>query len=226
MISVSVAVPFRPGCPWRERAFAWVREKYAAMHPSWELVVGESPDGPFSRAAAILDAARKSSGDVIVVADADVWCDPADSVPDAVESGWSIPHMLIHRLSEQASIEYMGGYPLAGLQLDQSNKQDRRPYRGHETGTLVAVRRDVLFDVPPDRRFVGWGQEDDAWALALRTLVGPPARRRDDLVHLWHPPQERLSRKVGSADGLALFRRYQFANRHPERMRALLEEAS
>lgn len=224
-MTISVVVPWRAGCPWRERSFRWVRERYAAVHPAWELVVGESPDGPFSRAAAILDGARKAAGDLMVVADADVWSDPEPVLDAAAEVGWAIPHDLIHRLSEESSQLFMGGFDWRGLPLDRSNAQDSRPYRGHETGTLVVVRRDVLFDVPPDRRFVGWGQEDDAWSAALNCLVGPAHRGFDDLVHLWHPPQERLSRRVGNSDNRHLWDRYRRARRSPQRMRALLEEA-
>lgn len=225
-MTVSVVIPWRAGCEWRERSFEWARARYAELHPVWELVVGASPDGPFSRAAAILDGARQSSGDLIVVADADVWCDPAPSIDLAAERGWAIPHDLIHRLSDESTRLFMGGFDWRGLELDKSNKQDSRPYRGHETGTLVVLRRDVLFDVPPDSRFVGWGQEDDAWAAALNCLVGPAERGTDDLVHLWHPPQERLSRVIGNPQGRDLWRRYHLARRDPDRMRALIEEAA
>ena len=225
-MTVSVVFPWRPGCLWRERSFNWVRDRYAATHPSWEVVIGESPQGLFSRSAAILDGARRASGDVLVVADADVWCDPADAVERVTETGWSVPHTLIHRLSEESSDLFMGGFPLDELELDQSNRQDRKPYRGNETGTLVVLAREVLFDVPPDPRFVGWGQEDNAWGAALNTLVGKSVRLGADLVHLWHPPQERQTRVVGNPEGQALWRRYQKAARRPEAMRALLAEAA
>jgi hypothetical protein len=225
-MTVSVVFPWRAGCLWREASYRWVAERYATLFPDWELVEGTSPDGPFSRAAAILDGARKSSGDLIVVADADVWCDPTAAVDAAAESGWAIPHKMIHRLSEESSALFMAGAPLEGLGLDQSNRQDSKPYRGHECGTLVVLQRELLFDVPPDPRFIGWGQEDDAWSLALRTLAFPPVRFDADLVHLWHPAQPRISRIVGTPEGKALHFRYQRARNKPQRMRALIEEAA
>lgn len=222
-MSVSVVVPWRSGCQHRERAWHWVQARYAAVHPSWEVVTGSSPDGPFNRSAAILDGTRRSSGEVIVVADGDVWCDPAPAV--AHLTTWAIPHLMVHRLSPESTDRVLAGENWRGLPLSSDNAQDSRPYKGFETGTLVVVRRDVLLDVPPDVRFVGWGQEDQAWSMALRSLVGPPWRGEDDLVHLWHPPQPRLTRVVGNAQSKDLLRRYRNARRSPSLMRAVVEEA-
>jgi len=222
-MNVSVLVPWRPGCPHRAAAWEWVQERTAAT--GWELVTGTCADGPFNRSEAILDAAGRASGDVLVVADSDIWCDGIPAALEQVdEHGWAIPHELIHRLSATATLEVLAGADWRHLPLSTDNPQDRRPYRGHETGTLVVLRADVLRDVPPDRRFVGWGQEDDAWSLALRLLVGPPWRGTADLVHLWHPAQPRLSRAVGSLEGKQLLARYRAA-RTPSLMTRLLEEA-
>ena len=76
-----------------------------------------------------------------------------------------------------------------------------------------------------DKRFIGWGQEDVAFALALHTLAGPAWLGDSDLIHLWHPPQARLTRRKGSVESWALFRRYQSAKRDPLKMRELLKEA-
>lgn len=222
-MTVSVLVPWRPGCPHRERAWAWVRHRYESSYPDWEIVTSSGPAGPFSRSAAILDAASRARGDVLVVADADVWCDPAAAVDAASSSPWAIPHRLIHRLSADSTERLIGGADWRGLPLSTDNAQDRKPYRGHQAATLLVLRRDVLEEAPPDPRFVGWGQEDDAWAGALNTLVGAPWRGYADLVHLWHPPQARHSRTVGNQAGVVLWRRYRNA-RTPELMRHLIEE--
>lgn len=223
-MKVSVVVPWRPGCPWREKAWGWVQARYADAHPSWEIVTGECADGPFNRSEAILNAARDASGGVLVVADADVWCDPQEAVERVGEHGWAIPHRLVYRLAESSTLRVFGGTDWRGQQLSDDNRQDSRPYKGHETGTLVILRRDVLEEVPPDRRFVGWGQEDAAWGHALRCLIGPPWRGDADLVHLWHPPQERQSRIVGNPDSQQLARRYAKARRNPAAMRDLIQE--
>jgi len=220
-MTVSVLVPFRAGCPWREEAWEWVRPHFAP----YEVVVGSCADGPFNRSEAILDAASRAAGDIFVVSDADVWCDPTEAIEQADRLGWAVPHNLIHRLSPESTSKVLAGADWRGLPLSSDNHQDRKPYRGNETGTLVVIRRDVLFDVPPDLRFVGWGQEDNAWGAALRTLVGKPWRGTDDLVHLYHPAQPRQSRVVGNPDSLNLWRRYRSARRSPALMRSLVDES-
>lgn len=224
-MTVSVLVPWRAGCEHRERAWAWVQARYTAEHPDWELVEGHSPDGPFSRSAGIIDAARRATGDLLVVADSDVWCDDiAPTLYAATVSGWAVPHRLVHRLSPLSSELVLDGADWRGLPLSTDNPQDARPYRGHATGTLVVLRTDVLATVPPDARFAGWGQEDDAWSCALHVLVGKPWRGTADLFHLWHPAQERRSRRVGNDANFALYRRYRAA-RTTTAMRALVDES-
>lgn len=224
-MNVSVLVPFTPGCPHRDAAWAWVREQYEAEFPAWEIVIGDgaTPDG-YSRSRGIIDAARHSTGDVLVVADADVWCHPGLAILAAVQCGWAIPHTLIHRLRRTSTELVLEGAPWRGLPLSDESLQDSKPYKGNATGTLVVLRRDVFFDVPPDPRFVGWGQEDDAWGSALRCLVGQAWRGSDDLVHLWHPPQPRMNRATGNKAGKALATRYRHARKDPEAMRALIAE--
>lgn len=223
--SVAVVIPWSDGCPQRERALAWVRGRYGQHHPDWPVILGRSSPGPFNRSEAILEGVRHTEAEIIVAADGDVWCDGlADAVAATAAAGWAVPHGLIHRLSETSTDAVLAGADWRLLPLSKDNAQDRRPYRGHEAGTLLVLRRDVLTTAPPDRRFVGWGHEDDAWAMALRTLVGPPWRGDADLVHLWHPPQARQSRRIGNPESLALVRRYEAARNRPDRMRSLIEE--
>lgn len=226
-MKVSLLVPYTPGCPHREAAHEWVLDRYDSAFPAWQVVHGDgaTPDG-YSRTQAILRAAQQADGDVFVITDADVWCHPGLAVLHAAESGWAIPHTLIHRLSPESTQQVLAGADWRGLPLSTDNPQDSKPYRGNETGTLVVIRRDVFWLAPPDPRFVGWGQEDDAWQLALRCLAGRAWRGTDDLVHLWHPPQPRQNRVVGNNANRALLARYRAARRDPARMRALLEEAT
>jgi hypothetical protein len=69
------------------------------------------------------------------------------------------------------------------------------------------------------------GQEDASWGFALRCLVGPPAQGDGDLVHLFHPPAERMTRKHGSNESWRLFHRYRLALHEPDLMRTLVKEA-
>ena len=225
-MSVGLLIPWRGGCEHREKALEWVLDRYLEVLPDAEVTFGSCADGPFNRSQATLVAASWNSADVFVVTDGDVFCDPTLAIGNLGASGWAVPHKLIHRLSQESTEKVLAGADWRDLPLSTDNPQDRRPYKGNETGTLYVIRRELLFDVPPDVRFVGWGQEDQAHRYALRTLAGKPWRGTDDLVHLWHPPQERQNRRVGNPTSLALLGRYRKADRRPEPMRALIEEAN
>lgn len=225
-MSVAVLVPFGGDCPHRYLAWGWLRARFAERHPDWQLVLGTTDVEGFSRTQAILDALRRTDADTLVVSDADVWSDGLEKAVERVaEHGWAIPHGLIHRLSSESTRQVLDGADWRGLPLSTDNSQDSKPYKGHETDTLCVFTREAIEAVPPDPRFVGWGQEGDAWACALHALIGKPWRGTADLVHLWHPPQPRQSRVIGNPESLALLRRYKNA-RTADLMCALLAEVN
>lgn len=212
---VTVVVPWRPGCPHRAAAWEYVRPRWA-VH---ELVTADAP-GDFNRAPAIVAGAQQAHGQVLVIVDADVFLeDNANEALAAVRDGapWAVPHGLVHRLDETTTSRLLSGDRNVPVTYDQ------KPYRGHPAGGIVVIHRDVLEQVPPDRRFAGWGQEDDAWAAALLTLAGPPWRGDAALWHLWHPHPVRRTRRVGNRAGEQLFRQYKAARGNPSRMRQLVD---
>lgn len=221
---IDVLIPWRAGCPHREAALEWVTARYERL--GWNVQLGScNPDLPFNRAEAILDAADRTTGDVLVIADGDVWAETiADAAATATDHGWVVPHKMLRRLSPESTTRALGGEAWWTLPLSKDNPRDRRPYPASPTGAIVVLARDVIDEVPPDVRFVGWGQEDEAWADALTTLTGPGRRGRGDAVHLWHPPQERKNRTIGSDAGRELRDRYRKARKDPAVMRALVEE--
>jgi hypothetical protein len=214
---VEVILPWRPGCEHRELALAWVAPRYP-----WPVTVATAPPGEWCKAAAVAPAAEASTADVLVIADADVWCDGTADAVEAVIDGhpWAMPHTLVHRLTPGAT-----AVMLAGREPDPAYRVEERPYRGVMGGGIVVLPRETYLHCPLDPRFTGWGQEDASWATALTTLAGDRWRGTSDLIHLWHPPQPRLTRKIGSADGETLHRRYELALNDPARMSLLVEEA-
>ena len=223
-MTTAVLVPFRGGEPHRDRNWSWVRSRYEQS--GFDVIVGTTDAEGFSRTQGILNAREQSDAEVFIVADADVWTDPAallGGVSQARASGWAVPNRLLHRLSEESTWRVLAGEDWHGLPLSTDNDHDSKPYCVNPGGTLLVVTADAFDTAPPDPRFVGWGQEDDAWATALRRLVGPEWRGSADIVHLWHPAESRRSREVGSVDNVALRRRY-FIARSQEAMRSLVEE--
>jgi len=231
-VTVQVVVPFRGGCPHRERAWHFVRERYASIHPDWDVVEAPAPEGPWSKGAAVKPAVRGCDAEIVIQADADVWSDGLERAVYAVICGqaeWAVPHRMVHRLSEvgtEAVLEGKDWRELAdGPHLHGDRFYAQRPYEGLWGGGIVVARRSVMLDCPIDSRFQTWGQEDEAWALALQCLYGKGWRGKADLVHLFHPPAERENRRYGSKAGRALHGRYRKARRDPEQTRALIAEA-
>lgn len=219
---VHVVIPYRDGCPYREAARGWVLGRWAALGLSIRL--GLHTAGPWCKASAIRNGIRDTTADVLVIADADVWCDGIAEAIELVEAGapWVIPHDRLHRLSQSATAAVLAGKrPHERMPLAEGT----RPYSGRPGGGLVVIRREVYDDCPLDPRFKGWGQEDEAWALALTCLHGRPVRLGHRLWHLWHPPQERQNRGIGNEQSFALYKRYSRAARNPDAMRALIREA-
>ena len=216
-MNVEVVVPWRAGCPHREAAWGWVARQWHDTFPAWRLTVAQAPEGEWCKAEAVGPAVERSGADVIVVADADVW---APGVGAAVErcATWAVPHTAVRRLTREATAAVFAG------EAPDDQPTEERPYTGVAGGGVVVLRRDVATAVPLDRRFRGWGGEDLAWGYALRTLAGNPWRSSGPLHHLWHPPQPRLDRIVGSVGSESLRRRYLRSRRSRARMRALVEE--
>jgi hypothetical protein len=217
---VEVIIPWAGGCPHRERALHWVLARYAAEHPDWRATVATAPDGPWSKARAAMPAIERSSADIVVVADADCWTSGLPAAVRTVQDGapWAIPHRMVNRLTQDATSVVLAGGSWEELPLAE------RAYQGLEGGGFVVAHRDTLRAVPLDPRFVGWGQEDTSWAVALNTLLGPAWRGDAPLLHLWHPPQPRMTRRRGNAAGWRLYRRYLDARADPAAMLALIEE--
>lgn len=215
---VVVIVPWRPGCPYREAAWDWIRLKYEAL--DLEVIMAECPPGPWVKANAVMPAIAATHAEIVVIADADAWCDGLEDAIDEVRRGapWAVPHRRVKRLNARSTARVLAGEPPDRLQLEEPS------YLGCPAGGLLVLPTKTALDIPLDPRFVGWGAEDRAWGWALTLLAGHPWRGRINLTHLWHPPQDRVDRNHGSPDSEALRRRYIAAEHRPDEMRALIEE--
>lgn len=210
--------------PWAptdgDRIAAW---NFLRPRWPWPVIEGAPTGAAWCKAEAVADALSRTDAEILIITDADVWCDGTADALMAVADGaaWAVPHGKVHRLTLEATSTVLAtGTFTPGADCAE------KPYTGHAGGGIVVLHRTVYESCPLDPRYVGWGQEDDAWALALRCLHGPPWRGDAPLWHFWHQPQPRQTRRTGSPESVALYRRYQKARRQPERMRALLEEVA
>lgn len=210
-MTVGVIAPWGGDCPHRRAAWEWVQGWYAQNHPDWEVVQGVCTSDRWCKAEAVADGLTKTSADILVIADADVVADDVGTTVRQIQKGikrWAIPHLRVHRLSESATVRI-----LAGERPNQVAKTlddyDQPPYRGMSGGGAVVLPREIYMDVPLDPAFVGWGQEDQSWAIALKAVHGNPWRSANGpLWHLWHPPQKRMSREKGSQESWNRYRAY------------------
>lgn len=191
--------------------------------PHWRIVLGVI-EGEWRKGVAVTAALWEARGSVVVMADADIWSPGVLEAVEMIHRGhrWVVPQRLIFRLNEAATARV-----LAGAEPDRCATKDdvaERPYIGWMGGGCLALAADAAHAVPIDSRFAGWGCEDEAWAVALKTLEGHPRRISQPLWHLWHPPQDRPTRSTGSEASEALLARYHAAHRDPRSMAELVEE--
>lgn len=203
--TISVLIPYGGHDPDRTTALKRVIGHYLDF--GWEVCIGVTHTDPWCKAEAIDKALRQATGDLLVIADADCISRTTPASVNAVAAGapWASPHDRVRRLG-----------------ADGHTCEKHPAVRG---GGIVALHRDTYSAVPLDPRFTGWGHEDLSWALALDCLAGPGQRGEDELVHYWHPPQRRDTRRIGSHHSRMLERRYWQARNNSDAMRTLIEEA-
>lgn len=209
---------------WRTRNWHIVFNRLNDAWPLADVRVGEC-DGPWCKATAINDAFARTDADVLVIHDADVFVS-RNALADALmvvgsgEAPWAMPHGMVYRLDATGTrYFYDHGTP-------KERHLARSPYRAVPGGGLIVVSRDVYLDVGGfDPRFVGWGGEDEAFGLALKTLHGDGWHASGErLWHLWHDPAAPGARRP-FGDNAALLARYREATT-PEAMRTLISERS
>lgn len=223
-MTVVVVVPFATDDPDRLAAWEYLEGRYHSEHPEWRIVTGTC-DGPWSKARAVDDAIGQTDADLLIITDADVWCEQTAEFVAKIEAEvWEFasPHRRIVRLN-QASTErvYREGFP---ENMPNPRELTERVYDGMLGGGIVILPRALYEQCPLDPRFEGWGGEDESWGRALMTLTKKRAQGRNVLWHLYHQPQERVNRKIGNPANDQLKERYRLAAGDPARTLALIEE--
>lgn len=215
-MTVSVLIPAGGSCPHRAAALDWVAGWWAAMFPMFEVVVESDDTVPYNKAAVANRARGRASGDVLILADGDVFLDPqlvVDAVRLARGGEWGWPWNRCPRLDQPSTARILTqapGEPTRGV---------AERVTGPAAGGLVVVPARLWDRVRGmDERFEGWGGEDNALALTLAKVHGEGFRLDGALQHLWHP------RTPGglSDTNRGLYERYRAATRHT--IRTLISE--
>lgn len=194
-LTVSILVPFRSeeNDDTRDRLWEWVEKRWRWMAPDAEIVVGMDSGVPFSKTTAVNDAFLKSTGDILIVADADSWMEPdrLQKTISAVEQRQRliVPWNKIYRIDKYGTEQLLKMDPTTeNLGLDQLSVERGSP-EPITAGTIFAITRRGFETVQAmDPRFRGWGYEDIAFRRACDVLIG-----RTTYLHLgaayslWHP---------------------------------------
>jgi Glycosyl transferase family 2 len=205
---VSIIIPFEPRGGVREENYRWLLKFYSRHLPCAQIVTSGWPDQPFNKSAAINQGFAMSTGDVIVILDADALMNP-DDLLDAVaevrlarDEGrhlWVMPYRRLYRLVEwrcRYILDYFDPKHIAWRDLDLGDRPlyfeyDNHEYisHGHPFGAMVQVVPCEAFLAVGgwDVRFAGWGGEDVSQARALDTLYGHHRALDHPVYHLWHP---------------------------------------
>jgi hypothetical protein len=239
-VRVSILVPLRPergpiGTA-RRANWKWIKRRWKAHFPEAEIVMG-TDDGtnPFSKTSAINDAYSRSTGDMLVLADADSWVDLPQLVTGlhyAEKLGvLVVPWTSAHRLSEGDSQALLASDPAEPSPVTAQMRRQADAYRPSPStaAMLVIVTRDGFERVGGmDARFAGWGGEDVAFALACDTLLGRKHIMPGEGFALHHERPRKKGLRVWQADpghhNAELGDRYWAARGHPQVMLSLCAE--
>jgi len=233
MARVSVIFPCLPDGQWRDQVFEWITRRYETLWPEFELCIGSNDDDPFSRSKAKNEAYRKATGEIIIINDADTFCNRQflELALEQVVSGqspWVLPYRTYYNLAQgftERVIERPPTIELSERELEFDFRVDeqRHPPDGSVAGVLVMPRE--AFDAVDgyDENFRGWGYEDDAFACALDTLWGYHDRISSGFcTHLWHPPApDGDFKNPHMFSNRKLWEDYRLAANNPDRMRQI-----
>lgn len=244
---ISLLIPFSSNDPIRKHNFEWVLQYWKNELPDAEIVIGRSSSKIFCKGEALNHAARKSTGKVLVIIDADAYISGdiidrcADRILEDLDNHlWYVPYRRLYRLTEEATEAIIASDPADPLRLPTppppgsiENSGDRSKY-GCRYGAMLMMFPREAYEILGgfDERFKGWGGEDVALLRALDTLYGKHKTTRNDILHLWHPffgqdYKTRMWQGQKSANvNSTLANRYHKATGHPSKMRRLVNEGN
>lgn len=254
---ITIIIPYRRSkkIARQHENFKWTQWYWRLQLPGAQVLVGKdaAESRPFSKCAAVNHAARRATGDVLVIVDADcyvsvqavLYC--VAKIRAARMRGrrlWYVPYRQFYRLTDHASRKVLNSHPLHPWHFStppewKCVQNTSGSGHGHWYGALVQIVPREAFDAVGgwDERFRGWGGEDHSIMRATDTLYWPHKTLPGQVLHLWHPvlskdglsgwvePTERVWDNQAHAEcNGPLAYKYSLANGDVERMRALVHE--
>ncbi|MEK5301605.1 galactosyltransferase-related protein [Bacillus sp. FSL R10-2201] len=226
MKNISILIPYRSDKGPRDVIFNWVKDFYNRLLPEAEICVGCCNTNLFSRSQAVNNAARKATGDIFIIADADIVYDPVlinEAINLLDNHAWIVPYSDIQYITEDSTKKLLNTEVIWPIKLELE-LNPFNAYIGNITGGLVIIPRKHFESVNGfDQRFLGWGGEDDAFTFSVNTICGHFKRLDRSIYHLWHPPVKAIGNPHYEMN-YSLYTRYAHASNNPEIMRQLILE--
>ena len=258
---ISILVPLGGDDPTRALNWSWLARYYRSHLNNTEIVIGTDRSScrhwlwrrrplPFSKAAAINNAFKKSHGDILVLLDSDAYLSAAviQHCADRLRiqrrshvRSWFVPYSRLYRLTRHATDRLVESDPCRPLAI--SDPPPPRDVDGRDGSGPLNVFG-ALCQIMPREAFVtvggmnpkfrGWGGEDKSFLHAVDELWGPHRNTPNDILHLWHPSfttgqgplwlQKMWPGQSSPGINNALAAQYQRAIGNPEEMRRLQNE--
>lgn len=192
--SVSLVVPYRhDDWGYRENNWWFCWRWWNAFGPKdIEINVSDDPGASvFNRSRARNQAVEKSTGDILIIADADTLPTQV-AITKAVDqvakqkSPWVIPYEWYYNLSQEYSKSILDKEKVPRVDTDDEEFNYEHKIISW-AGILVMPRVAYHAIGGYDERFEGWGFEDNAFRLKLDYEWGMHQRTEGNAYHLWHP---------------------------------------
>jgi len=247
---ISLIIPFSSDNPIRRKNFEWLLKYWSHELPGAEIVIGKTDSKVFCKGHALNDAVRRSSGEVLVILDADAYLPGhiihkcSDKILRELRHGnnvWYVPYRRLYRLTRRASRYVLNSPPSHPFRIPHPVPErfvvpdtSMTVKYGYRYGAMIMIIPRVAYDILEgfDERFIGWGGEDVSFLRAMNTLFGKYKTLNEDIFHLWHPTignnfsNKKWDNQENANSNSALITKYNKANKNPTEMWKLINESS
>ncbi|OXX84297.1 hypothetical protein AVM15_05240 [Paraclostridium benzoelyticum] len=171
--NLSIIIPFKPDNGDRERNWNWLKKRYEALMPDAELCIDERNETPYCKSAAINDAVRKSTRDILLMVDADIVLNIIDlkkAMNEVYDKGIVAPSRLV-RFSENATNTILenNSFVVDDSFIDNNTKIFTSIFSG-----ICLIKKEIFKKCGGyDEVFKGWGNEDIAFVKCMHRVNGP-----------------------------------------------------
>lgn len=229
-MAFSLCLPFQTDHGPRARIAGWLARYYQAICPEASVVIGGAGDDEaINRSRLRNRIVAETTSEVVLLVDADCFVSRATILLAVAQLSPVLACVQCERaayLSHDGTQALLARAPSAETTMAASYIESKLAVCH---GLFFAVRRESFDRVGGfDERFIGWGEEDDAFVIAMRMLSGHVARIPATAYHLSHPrpPMAEIVASANFQQNMALGQRYRQALRtqNAAAIRALVGE--